>query len=110
MEKNLYQGVIQIAVAIYHLGNHNWRGAVILMGEGLNRLRGYPDEFAGIDWGQFRSDIAALLETLQELGGDRIAEFAFADQASDHTSDHKQTSDHKIVRSRPIIQKVPTTL
>jgi uncharacterized protein len=101
VEKNLYQGVIQIAVAIYHLGNHNWRGAVILMGEGLNRLRGYPDEFAGIDWGQFRSDIAELLETLQELGADRVTEFGFADQASEQT---------KIVRSRPIIQKVAQTL
>ena len=29
-EKKFYQGILQIAVALYHLGNLNWRGAVIL--------------------------------------------------------------------------------
>jgi uncharacterized protein len=76
-EKPLYQGIIQIAVAIYHLGNLNWRGAVILLGEGLNRLRHYPDEFAQMDLGQLRSDAAALLTQLQDLGADRVAEFTW---------------------------------
>ena len=40
-EKNFYQGILQIAVALHHLSNLNWRGAVILMGEGINRLRFY---------------------------------------------------------------------
>jgi uncharacterized protein len=97
-EKALYQGIIQIAVAIYHLSNLNWRGTVILMGEGLNRLRDYPDDFAGLDLGQFRETIAALLETLQTLGADRVAEFSWA-------SPDPADTIGKITRSRPMIQK-----
>lgn len=48
-EKTFYQGILQIAVALYHLGNGNVRGATILLGEGINRLRRYPSDFAGID-------------------------------------------------------------
>jgi uncharacterized protein len=100
-EKQLYQGVIQIAVALYHLGNLNWRGAVILMGEGLNRLRHYPDEYEGLDLGKFRSTIAQLLSLLQNLGADRVAEFSW--QADGAIAS-------KVTFVRPIIQKVINNL
>lgn len=47
-ERTFYQGVLQIAVALYHLENQNQRGAIILLGEGMNRLRHYQPSFAGI--------------------------------------------------------------
>ncbi|MDZ8053891.1 MAG: DUF309 domain-containing protein [Aulosira sp. ZfuVER01] len=72
-EKSFYQGILQIAVALYHLGNHNWRGAVILLGEGTNRLRRYPDDYAGIDLEALLSHSVALLQALQQTGPDRIA-------------------------------------
>jgi uncharacterized protein len=59
-QKTFYQGILQIAVALYHLGNHNHRGAIILLGEGMNRLRHYQPSFAGID-------IAQLLEQSRNL-------------------------------------------
>jgi predicted metal-dependent hydrolase len=34
-EKPFYQGILQIAVGLYHLSNHNWRGAAILLGKGV---------------------------------------------------------------------------
>jgi uncharacterized protein len=104
-EKQLYQGIIQIAVALYHLGNLNWRGAVILMGEGLNRLRHYPDDHVGLDLGEFRTTIAALLTTLQTLGAERISEFSWQlDESPSGGGD--QSIAGKVWRSRPIIQKV----
>jgi predicted metal-dependent hydrolase len=43
-DKRFYQGILQVAVGCYHLTNHNWRGAVILLGEGVRRLNDYePD-------------------------------------------------------------------
>jgi uncharacterized protein len=106
-EKQLYQGIIQIAVAIYHLSNQNWRGTVILMGEGLNRLRHYPDDYAGIDLGQLRDEIAELLETLQNLGADRVADFVWRSDSADRptSSDGFSQSGEQIIRDRPIIQK-----
>ncbi|BAZ51195.1 hypothetical protein NIES4103_38440 [Nostoc sp. NIES-4103] len=71
-EKSFYQGILQIAVALYHLGNRNWRGAVILLGEGSNRLRRYPSTYSGIDVDELLSQSAALLTMLQQTGADKI--------------------------------------
>jgi uncharacterized protein len=71
-EKTLYQGILQIAVALYHLGNFNWRGAVILLGEGSNRLRRYPSSYGGIDLDELLDQSVALLKLLQEMGPDKI--------------------------------------
>jgi predicted metal-dependent hydrolase len=65
-EKTFYQGILQIAVALYHLGNRNLRGAMILLGEGSNRLRRYPSVFAGIDVDQLLEQSATLLNFLQK--------------------------------------------
>lgn len=72
-EKSFYQGILQIAVALYHLGNLNWRGAVILLGEGSNRLRRYPSSYGGIDVDELLSESATLLKTLQQIGADKIS-------------------------------------
>jgi predicted metal-dependent hydrolase len=65
-DKTFYQGILQIAVALYHLGNGNLRGAAILLGEGSNRLRRYPDSYGGIDVEELLSQSAALLMVLQQ--------------------------------------------
>jgi len=71
-EKTFYQGILQIAVALYHLENRNWRGAVILLGEGSNRLGRYPSNFSGVDVDELLSQSAALLTTLQQIGADKF--------------------------------------
>lgn len=71
-EKTFYQGILQIAVACYHLGNRNWRGAVILLGEGTRRLSSYGLEYGGIDVGLFLDSSYALLKTLHEVGDGAI--------------------------------------
>jgi uncharacterized protein len=71
-EKSFYQGVLQIAVALYHLSNRNWTGAVILLGEGSNRLRRYPSTYSGIDVDQLLYQSAALLSALQKAGAEKI--------------------------------------
>ncbi|MEH2326353.1 MAG: DUF309 domain-containing protein [Nostoc sp.] len=71
-EKTFYQGILQISVALYHLENRNWRGAVILLGEGSNRLRRYPSSYSGVDVDKLLSQSAVLLTTLQQIGQDLI--------------------------------------
>lgn len=66
--KSLYQGILQIAVACYHLGNQNWRGAVLLLGEGLHRLQRYPCVYAGMELEPFREQTHQLLQALQQAG------------------------------------------
>lgn len=65
-QRSFYQGILQIAVALYHLGNQNFRGAVILLGEGMNRLRHYQPSFAGINVTQLLDRSRSLQAQLQQ--------------------------------------------
>ena len=64
-DKTFYQGVLQIAVGLYHFGNQNWRGAAILLGEGNNRLRRYPEVYSGIDVDELLEKSLTVLKTIQ---------------------------------------------
>ncbi|MEA5593252.1 DUF309 domain-containing protein [Rivularia sp. UHCC 0363] len=65
-DKSFYQGILQVAVALYHLGNANVRGAVILLGEGSNRLARYPSVYCQIDVDELLEQSVALLKALQQ--------------------------------------------
>ncbi len=66
-DKKFYQGVLQIAVACYHLQNQNLKGAAILLGEGMGRLRYYQPVYGGIDVSQLIQDSHDLLKALHEI-------------------------------------------
>ncbi|MBO9999769.1 MAG: DUF309 domain-containing protein [Cyanobacteria bacterium SID2] len=74
--KTFFQGILQIAVGYYHLSNHNWRGSVVLLGEGTNRLRRYRPSYGDIDVDAIFLSALETLQTLQEAGEERVAEFA----------------------------------
>lgn len=71
-EKNFYQGILQVAVAFYHLSNHNWQGAVILLGEGRRRLQRYQPTYAGLDIDGFVVRVAETLLQLQQSGAEKV--------------------------------------
>ena len=56
--RDFFQGLIQVAVGFYHLGNDNPVGAERLFGRALKRLEGYPQRYAGVDLGVLRSSVA----------------------------------------------------
>ncbi len=75
-QRTFYQGILQIAVALYHLGNDNLRGATILLGEGLTRLRRYQPTYAEVDVTALVTQSSELLTKLQQMqlvGGEAIA-------------------------------------
>ncbi|MCC3586983.1 DUF309 domain-containing protein [Microcoleus sp. PH2017_30_WIL_O_A] len=74
-DKRFYQGILQISVALYHLSNQNWRGAVILLGEGINRLNYYQPSYAGIAVEDLIRQSAKLLSALQQAGPEAVANF-----------------------------------
>lgn len=74
-EKRFYQGILQIAVACHHLFNLNWRGAVILLGEGIGRLRDYQPVYEEIDVTSLVVQSAQLLQALQESGQEQVENF-----------------------------------
>jgi predicted metal-dependent hydrolase len=60
------QGLLQIAVAELHLARGNRRGATVLMGEGLGRLRRCDDEALGLALAPLRVCAAQRLQALQQ--------------------------------------------
>ena len=60
------QGLLQIAVAELHLERDNRRGATMLMGEGLGRLRRCDDEALGLALAPLRLLAALRLNALQQ--------------------------------------------
>lgn len=81
-EKPFYQGILQIAVGLYHLGNHNWQGAMTLLGEGVNRLRKFEPDYEGVDVAKFVDCGWAWLTTLNVLGAEQVATLAETVSAS----------------------------
>lgn len=47
--RDFFQGLIQVAVGFYHLGNDNRVGAERLFGRALRRLESYPERYGGFD-------------------------------------------------------------
>ena len=59
--RDFYQGLIQIAVGFYHLGNGNRTGGQSQLEKGLQRLGKYGDSFMGIELKPFRIEVAEWL-------------------------------------------------
>ncbi|MGK7895062.1 MAG: DUF309 domain-containing protein [Xenococcus sp. (in: cyanobacteria)] len=75
LDKRFYQVILQIAVACHHLSELNWRGAVILLGEGIRRLHDYQPDYQDIDVSQLLIESDLLLQTLQQLSRENLADF-----------------------------------
>jgi predicted metal-dependent hydrolase len=73
-DRAFYQGILQIAVGLYHLKNHNWHGAAILLGEGTTRLAAYLPEYHSIDVETLLEDSLQILRTVQVNGKEGITE------------------------------------
>lgn len=63
----LYQGLLQIAVALYHHRNGNVGGAIKLFEQGIEKLEYYPKLTLGIDLGKLITDSQTYLEKLKHF-------------------------------------------
>jgi predicted metal-dependent hydrolase len=61
-----YQGLLQVAVGLYHFEHDNLRGAIKMMQSALVKLAEYPDQWMGIDLSQVKRDTEAYLQRLQK--------------------------------------------
>ncbi|MBI3989782.1 MAG: DUF309 domain-containing protein [candidate division NC10 bacterium] len=68
LKKRFLQGLIQIAVAFHHLLNGNYEGAVSLLKEGAEKVKGYRPSYLGVELEGFFKGIARCGEALEQLG------------------------------------------
>jgi predicted metal-dependent hydrolase len=66
--RDFFQGLIQVAVGFYHLGNGNRPGATTLLRRSLARLERYPPRYAGVELAPLRDALAGWLAGLESAG------------------------------------------
>ena len=71
--RELYQGILQVAVTYLHIQNGNYEGAVKVSERARVKLEKWPEHCRGVDVGALRADLSQVLEVLARLGPDHIA-------------------------------------
>jgi CheY-like chemotaxis protein len=71
----LYQGILQVGVALYHVQRQNWRGAMKVLARALPKLAHFEPACMGVDVGQLLADTRCIRQQLIQLGEQRIGEF-----------------------------------
>ena len=73
--RRLYQGILQVGVAFYHLGRGNYRGATSLLETGITYLGALGPECMGVDVQRLVEESITAYRELLRLGAARKAEF-----------------------------------
>ncbi len=73
--RNLYRGILQVAVAYYHIQQGNYRGALKMFLRSLQWLEPLPDVCQGIQVAQLRADSRRARQLLERLGPQRLDEY-----------------------------------
>jgi predicted metal-dependent hydrolase len=73
--RRLYQGILQIGVALYHLQRRNHHGTVYMLTRGSQYLTSFTPSCQHVDVDALLRDAAVVLKEVQRLGPDRLGEF-----------------------------------
>jgi predicted metal-dependent hydrolase len=71
----MYQGILQIGVACYHIKNKNWRGSMKLLERGMPKMERFAPVCMGIDLAHLLRDAEALRAELLRIGPEWQGEF-----------------------------------
>ena len=72
--RKLYQGILQVSVALHHWENRNFGGALSLLQSGVDHLSCVQPFCQQVDVLAFMLSVNKLLESLGRLGKDRMAD------------------------------------
>jgi rubrerythrin len=73
--KNLYRGILQIAVTYLHITRGNYNGALKVYERSKKWLNGLPDVCKRVHIRKLQNDAETAIKEVQRLGAERIAEF-----------------------------------
>lgn len=73
--RNLYQGILQLGIALYHIRRGHFAAALKMLRRAEHHLRPLPDVCRGIDVARLREMTRQIHETLLELGPEGIGRF-----------------------------------
>lgn len=73
--RELYQGILQIGVAFYHLALGRYRPARVLLERGTNYVRSFAPAYFGVDVARLIADAGRCQAEMERLGPKRLDEF-----------------------------------
>ncbi len=73
--RDLYRGILQIAVSYLHILRGNYNGAVKVHERSQKWMRDWPEVCRGIHVGKLRRDAQAVIVEVERLGMEKIGEF-----------------------------------
>src|SRR5512133_2796554 len=73
--RDLYQGILQVAVTYLHIQRRNYGGATKVSARCKPKLDQWPDTCRGVDVASLRRNLASVMESLARLGPERIHTF-----------------------------------
>ena len=73
--RNLYQGILQVGIALHQVKRGNYRGAVKMLLRSRQWLDALPDYCRGVNIAQLRENSNEIYEAVQALGSNNLAEF-----------------------------------
>ncbi len=66
--RELYQGILQVAVVYLHITRANYPGAEKVYGRCLKWINPWPENCRGIAVGKLRRDLEAVMQEVRRLG------------------------------------------
>lgn len=73
--RELYRGILQIAVAYLHITRRNYNGAIKVYARSQRWIRDWPNICRGIDVEELRRDAEIAIAEVRRLGAERMDEF-----------------------------------
>ena len=73
--RDLYRGILQIAVVYLHITRRNYNGAVKVYVRSQRWLKDWPQVCRGIEVGKLRRDADIVIQEVRRLGVEAIADF-----------------------------------
>jgi predicted metal-dependent hydrolase len=73
--RELYRGILQIAVVYLHVTRNNYNGAIKVYGRSQRWLRDWPEICRGIAVGSLRRDAEAVISEVKRLGLGNLSAF-----------------------------------
>ena len=73
--RDLYRGILQIAVVYLHITRRNYNGAVKVYGRSQRWMKDWPERCRGIEVGQLRRDAESVMNEVKRLGREEISAF-----------------------------------
>src|SRR6266498_5017351 len=73
--RELYRGILQIAVVYLHITRRNYNGAIKVYGRSQRWMKDWPEICRGIEVDKLRKNAEAVITEVRRLGMEKISEF-----------------------------------